>query len=78
VKSGDPLAVLVTSAVSAIANGGSLYNQHVISNCPRRPGIARLTGALAPTEAKKVIRPRRRAAFAVDMEGVCWKAGLEP
>src|SRR5712664_2772262 len=53
----------LVTAVSAIANGGSLYTPHVISEMRRGDQVLPLTGALAPTEAKEVIRPETAATL---------------
>src|SRR5258705_5368159 len=63
----------LVTAVSAIANGGSLYKPHVISEMRRGDQVLPLTGALAPTEAKEVIRPETAATLRRLMEGVVLK-----
>jgi len=65
----------LVTAVSAIANGGSLYKPHVISEMRRGDQVLPLTGALAPTEAKEVIRPETAATLRRLMEGVVLEGG---
>src|SRR4029077_18179546 len=65
----------LVTAVSAIANGGSLYKPHVISEMLRGDRVLPLTGALAPSEAKEVIRPETAATLRRLMEGVVLEGG---
>jgi cell division protein FtsI (penicillin-binding protein 3) len=60
----------LVTAVSAIANGGSLYKPHVVAQIRRGDQALPLTGALAPTEPKEVIRQETAATLRRLMEGV--------
>jgi len=60
----------LVTAVSAIANGGSLYKPHVVAQMRRGDQILPLTGALAPGEPKEVIRQETAATLRRLMEGV--------
>src|SRR5258705_1496331 len=65
----------LVTAVSAIANGGSLYQTTVISEMRRGGQVFPLTGAILPTQAKEVIRPETAATLRRLMEGVVLKGG---
>jgi cell division protein FtsI (penicillin-binding protein 3) len=61
--------IQLISAVSAIANGGSLYKPHVVAELRR--GDLKLTGEAPPSpEPKRVIRPETAATLRRLMEGV--------
>jgi cell division protein FtsI (penicillin-binding protein 3) len=58
------------TAVSAIANGGTLYKPHVVAEVKRGPEPLPITGTLGPGEPKEVIRPETAATLRRLMEGV--------
>jgi cell division protein FtsI (penicillin-binding protein 3) len=58
------------TAVSAIANGGTLYRPHVVAEARRGDQVLPLTGGLALGEPKEVIRPETAATLRRLMEGV--------
>jgi len=60
----------LVTAVSSIANGGTLYKPHVVSQLRRGDQILPMTGPLAPSEPKEVIRPETAATLRRLMEGV--------
>ncbi|HXT23610.1 MAG TPA: penicillin-binding protein [Candidatus Eisenbacteria bacterium] len=60
----------LVTAVSAIANGGTLYKPHVVAEVRRGLENLPMTGALAPGEPKEVIRPETAATLRRLMEGV--------
>jgi cell division protein FtsI (penicillin-binding protein 3) len=60
----------LVTAVSAIANGGTLYKPHVVAEIKRGTEVLPMTGALAPGEPKEVIRPETAATLRRLMEGV--------
>jgi cell division protein FtsI (penicillin-binding protein 3) len=60
----------LVTAVSAIANGGTLYKPHVVAEVKRGSGSLAPADALAPGEAKEVIRPETAATLRRLMEGV--------
>jgi len=60
----------LVTAVSAIANGGSLYKPHVVAQVRRGDQVLPLTDALAPAEPKEVIRQQTAATLRRLMEGV--------
>ncbi len=60
----------LVTAVSAIANGGSLYKPHVVAELRRGDQLLALNGSLAPDEPKEVIRPETAATLRRLMEGV--------
>jgi cell division protein FtsI (penicillin-binding protein 3) len=60
----------LVTAVSAIANGGTLYKPHVVAELKRGAESLPLTGQLAPGEPKEVIRPETAATLRRLMEGV--------
>src|SRR6201984_1276294 len=51
----------LVTAVSAIANGGSLYKPHVVAQIRRGDQVLPLTGAFAAAEPREVIRPQTAA-----------------
>jgi cell division protein FtsI (penicillin-binding protein 3) len=60
----------LVTAVSSIANGGTLYKPHVVSQLRRGDQILPMTGPLAPSEPKEAIRPETAATLRRLMEGV--------
>jgi len=60
----------LVTAVSSIANGGTLYKPHVVAELRRGDQPMPLTGAVAPGELKEVIRPETAATLRRLMEGV--------
>ncbi|HEY1424848.1 MAG TPA: penicillin-binding protein [Candidatus Acidoferrum sp.] len=60
----------LVTAVSSIANGGTLYKPHVVAEMRRNDQPLPLTGALAAGEPKEVIRPETAATLRRLMEGV--------
>ncbi len=62
--------IQLTSAISAIANGGMLYKPHVISELRRGELVLPAEGLLAPLEPRRVIRPETAATLRRLMEGV--------
>src|SRR5205809_2147070 len=60
----------LVTAVSLIANGGTLYKPHVVAELRRGDQPMPLTGAVAPGEPKEVIRPETAATLRRLMEGV--------
>jgi cell division protein FtsI (penicillin-binding protein 3) len=60
----------LVTAVSAIANGGTLYRPHVVAAVKRGSESLPMTGPLAPGEPKEVIRPDTAATLRRLMEGV--------
>jgi cell division protein FtsI (penicillin-binding protein 3) len=60
----------LVTAVSSIANGGTLYKPHVVAELRRGDQPMSLTGAVAPGEPKEVIRPETAATLRRLMEGV--------
>src|ERR1700722_18342304 len=67
--------IQLVSAVSAIANGGTLYRPHVVAELRRGNQVLPAEGPLAATEPKTVIRPQTAAALRGLMEGVVLKGG---
>jgi len=65
----------LVTAVSAIANGGTLYKPHVVAEVKRGSESLPMTGALAPGEPKEVIRPETAATLRRLMEGVLLHGG---
>src|SRR6201981_2280348 len=53
----------LVTAVSAIANGGTLYKPHVVAEVKRGSESLSMTGVLAPGEPKEVIRPETAATM---------------
>src|SRR5205807_4397030 len=62
--------IQLISAVSAIANGGTLYKPHVVAELRRGDHKLPAEGPLAPSEARRVIRPETAATLRRLMEGV--------
>jgi cell division protein FtsI (penicillin-binding protein 3) len=60
----------LVTAVSSIANGGTLYKPLVVAELRRGDQPMPLTGAVAPGEPKEVIRPETAATLRRLMEGV--------
>ena len=60
----------LVTAVSSIANGGTLYRPHVVAELRRGDQPMSLTGVVAPGEPKEVIRPETAATLRRLMEGV--------
>lgn len=58
------------TAVSTIANGGTLYKPHVVAELRRGNQVLPLPGPLAPAEPKNVIHPQTAATLRRLMEGV--------
>jgi cell division protein FtsI (penicillin-binding protein 3) len=67
--------VQLVTAVSAIANGGTLYKPHVVAEVKRGNESLPMTGVLAPGEPKEVIRPETAATLRRLMEGVVLHGG---
>ena len=67
--------VQLIAAVSAIANGGTLYKPHIVSELRRGGAVLPEPGALAVGESKAVIRPETAATLHKLMEGVVLKGG---
>jgi cell division protein FtsI (penicillin-binding protein 3) len=67
--------VQLIAAVSAIANGGTLYKPHVVSELRRGDVVMPIPGKLAAAEPKTVIRPETAATLRRIMEGVVLKGG---
>jgi cell division protein FtsI/penicillin-binding protein 2 len=62
--------IQLISAVSAIANGGTLYKPHVVSEVRRGENVLPREGLLAPSEPRRVIQPETAATLRRLMEGV--------
>jgi cell division protein FtsI (penicillin-binding protein 3) len=60
----------LVTAVSAIANGGTLYKPHVVAELRRGDQLLSLNGPLAAGDPKEVIRPETSATLRRLMEGV--------
>jgi len=60
----------LVTAVSAIANGGTLYKPHVVAEVRRGSQTLPMTGVLAHSDPKEVIRPETAATLRRLMEGV--------
>jgi cell division protein FtsI (penicillin-binding protein 3) len=58
------------SAVSAIANGGTLYKPHIVAEVRRGETVLPREGLLAPSEPRRVIQPETAATLRRLMEGV--------
>jgi cell division protein FtsI (penicillin-binding protein 3) len=63
------------TAVSAIANGGTLYRPHVVAELRRGDEVLPAEGSLAVVEPRSVIRPETAATLRRLMEGVVLKGG---
>jgi cell division protein FtsI (penicillin-binding protein 3) len=70
--------IQMVSAVSAIANGGTLFRPHVVSQLRRGNEVLPAEGVLAPAEPRNVIRPETAATLRKLMEGVLLKGGTGP
>jgi cell division protein FtsI (penicillin-binding protein 3) len=62
--------IQLITAVSAIANGGSLYRPHIVREISRGDKVPAGRDMPRPTEAKRVIRPETAATLRRLMEGV--------
>jgi cell division protein FtsI (penicillin-binding protein 3) len=58
------------SAVSAIANGGTLYKPHIVAEVRRGEAVLPREGLLAANEPRRVIQPETAATLRRLMEGV--------
>jgi cell division protein FtsI (penicillin-binding protein 3) len=58
------------SAVSAIANGGTLYKPHIVAEVRRGETVLPREGLLAASEPRRVIQPETAATLRRLMEGV--------
>jgi cell division protein FtsI (penicillin-binding protein 3) len=67
--------IQLATAVSAIANGGTLYRPHVIAELRRGSKVLPATGLLATVEPRRVIRPETAATLRRLMEGVVLRGG---
>jgi Cell division protein FtsI/penicillin-binding protein 2 len=65
----------LVTAVSAIANGGTLFKPHVVAEVKRGSESLPMTGVLGPGEPKEVIRPETAATLRRLMEGVVLQGG---
>lgn len=70
--------IQLISAVSAIANGGTLYRPHVVAQLRRGNEVFPTEGVLATAEPRNVIRPETAATMRKLMEGVILKGGTGP
>src|SRR5438046_1290654 len=62
--------IQLISAVSAIANGGTLYKPHVVAELKRGDRVLTAEGALAHSEPRRVLQPETAATLRRLMEGV--------
>jgi cell division protein FtsI/penicillin-binding protein 2 len=62
--------IQLISAVSAIANGGTLLKPRIVSDVRRTDGLPSQAAALSPAEPRKVIQPQTAATLRRLMEGV--------
>ena len=62
--------IQLIAAVSAIANGGTMYRPHVVAELRRGTRVLAAEGLLADTEPRRVIRPETAATLRRLMEGV--------
>jgi cell division protein FtsI (penicillin-binding protein 3) len=67
--------IQLISAVSAIANGGTLYRPHVVAGLRRGSRVLPADGLLTPVEPRRVIRPETAATMRRMMEGVVLTGG---
>jgi cell division protein FtsI (penicillin-binding protein 3) len=67
--------IQLIAAVSAIANGGTLYRPHVVSELRRGSVTLPPVGILAATEPRRAIRPETAATLRRLMEGVVLSGG---
>jgi cell division protein FtsI (penicillin-binding protein 3) len=62
--------IQLISAVSAIANGGTLYKPHIVAEVRRGETVLPREGLLAASEPRRVIQPETAATLRRLMEGV--------
>jgi stage V sporulation protein D (sporulation-specific penicillin-binding protein) len=62
--------IQLITAVSAIANGGTMYRPHVVQELRRGAKVLPAEGPLAEVEPRRVIRPETAASLRRLMEGV--------
>ena len=62
--------IQLVTAVSAIANGGTLYKPHVVAEVRRGDQLLGPSGPLTPGEPREIIRPETAATLRRLMEGV--------
>jgi cell division protein FtsI (penicillin-binding protein 3) len=67
--------IQLIAAVSAIANGGTLYRPHVVAELRRGQEVLPGEGPLAPVEPRSAINPQTAATLRRLMEGVVLKGG---
>jgi cell division protein FtsI (penicillin-binding protein 3) len=67
--------IQLIAAVSAIANGGTLYKPHVVAELRRGEEVLPAEGPLASIEPKSAINPQTAATLRRLMEGVVLKGG---
>lgn len=60
----------MVTAVSAVANGGLVYEPHIVQELRRGDQVLALEGASAVTEPKRAVRPETAATLRRLMEGV--------
>jgi len=68
----------LTTAVSAIANGGLLYKPQIVAELRRGEKVLPPDEPLSPAEPKRVIRPETAATLRQLMEGVVLLGGTGP
>src|SRR5580698_722164 len=68
----------LTTAVSAIANGGLLYKPQIVAELRRGEKVLPPEEPLTPAEPKRVIRPETAATLRQLMEGVVLLGGTGP
>src|SRR5256886_17129021 len=64
--------IQLISSASAIANGGVAYKTRIVAELRRGDHKLPAEGPLAPSEARRVIRPETAATLRRLMEGVIW------
>jgi cell division protein FtsI (penicillin-binding protein 3) len=62
--------IQLINAISAIANGGTLYRPRIIAELRRGDRVLSAEGIMTPTEPKQVIKPQTAATLRMLMEGV--------
>ena len=67
--------IQLIAAVSAIANGGTLYKPHVVAELRRGEEVLSAEAPLAPVEPRSAINPQTAATLRRLMEGVVLKGG---
>jgi len=67
--------IQLITAVSAIANGGTIYWPHVVQELRRGTKVLPAEGPLAEVEPRRVIRPETAASLRRLMEGVVLSGG---